>query len=72
MASATAPGDVTRLLRAWQDGSSEAGGELWRLLYEELRGLVASWRMLHRWLAVAMVLLAANHIAIGFRYGRLW
>jgi RNA polymerase sigma factor (TIGR02999 family) len=39
MASASAPGDVTRLLRAWRDGSGEAESELWRLLYDELRAL---------------------------------
>ena len=40
--------------------------------FEELRGIVGSWRLMHRWLAVAMVLLAANHIAVGIRYARFW
>lgn len=30
---------MTRLLHAWQDGSVEAHEQLWRLLYDELKGL---------------------------------
>ncbi len=33
------PGEITRLLHAWQDGSSEAQGQLWPILYDELRHL---------------------------------
>lgn len=35
----TNDGEVTRLLAAWQDGSVEAQGELWQLLYAELKRL---------------------------------
>jgi len=38
--------------------------------YEDLRGLVASWRFVHRWLALAMVLLAVLHIVVALRYAR--
>lgn len=37
--------------------------------YEDLRTLLASWRYFHRWVALAMVLLAALHIATALRYG---
>lgn len=37
--SARDPGEVTRLLRAWQSGSREAHEQLWKLLYDELREL---------------------------------
>ncbi len=32
-------GEITRLLHAWQDGSSDARDELWRVLYGELKSL---------------------------------
>lgn len=45
--SARSPdGEVTRLLRAWQEGSPEAREQLWRLLYDELKGLARG--ILHR------------------------
>jgi RNA polymerase sigma factor (TIGR02999 family) len=34
-----APGEVTRLLRAWRDGRSEARDKLWPILYSELKKL---------------------------------
>ncbi|MCB9880952.1 MAG: NAD(P)-binding domain-containing protein [Planctomycetes bacterium] len=37
---------------------------------EELRGLLASWRWMHRWLALLMVLLAAIHIVTALRYAK--
>ncbi|MCB9870133.1 MAG: NAD(P)-binding domain-containing protein [Planctomycetes bacterium] len=40
--------------------------------YEDLRGLVASWRFVHRWLALVMVMLAVNHIVTALRFARLW
>ena len=40
------PGEITRLLHAWQDGSSTAQSELWPILYDELRSLAAG--VLHR------------------------
>lgn len=33
------PGEITRLLHAWQGGSGEALNELWHLLYGELKSL---------------------------------
>ncbi len=40
--------------------------------YEELRGLMASWRYLHRWVALAVVLLVAAHVVTAFRYAELF
>ena len=40
--------------------------------YEDLRALLASWRWLHRWVALAMVLLAILHVVTALQYGRLW
>ncbi len=39
--------------------------------YEELRALLSSWRFLHRWVALLMVLLAAWHIGTALRYAEL-
>jgi len=36
--------------------------------YEDLRALTSSWRYLHRWLALLMVLLAALHVRTALRY----
>ena len=36
---------------------------------EDLRGLLASWRYLHRWVALLMFLLAVMHIVTAIRYG---
>ncbi len=33
------PGEITRLLQAWQGGSGEAVNELWPILYGELKNL---------------------------------
>jgi cytochrome b561 len=38
--------------------------------YEELRTLLTSWRYLHRWIALLMVLLVALHVATALRYSR--
>lgn len=37
--------------------------------FEELRGILASWRWLHRWVALLMVLLAVIHILTALRFG---
>ena len=37
--------------------------------YEDLRGILASWRYFHRWIALGMVLLAAIHVYSAWRYG---
>lgn len=39
--------------------------------FEEVRGLLASWRWLHRWLALLLLLLTAVHVAVAFRYGQV-
>ena len=37
--SSFGPGEITRLLRAWRNGSGEAMDELWPTVYDELRRL---------------------------------
>lgn len=39
--------------------------------YEDLRTLLASWRFLHRWAALAMVLLVGRHVWAALRFARL-
>lgn len=39
--------------------------------YEDLRALLGSWRYLHRWAALLMVLLVIVHVVVALRYGRL-
>jgi hypothetical protein len=39
--------------------------------YEDVRGLMASWRWFHRWLALLMVLLVAIHVAAAVRFGEV-
>jgi hypothetical protein len=39
--------------------------------FEDLRALIASWRWLHRWAALLMVLLVGAHIAYALLYGDL-
>ena len=39
--------------------------------FEEIRAILASWRYLHRWLALLMVLLVVLHIATAVRYADL-
>lgn len=39
--------------------------------YEDLRALLNSWRFFHRWVALLMVLLAAIHVWVAIRYGRI-
>jgi thioredoxin reductase/ferredoxin len=39
--------------------------------FEDLRGLLASWRYLHRWIALLMVLLLAAHVVTALRYASL-
>jgi thioredoxin reductase/Pyruvate/2-oxoacid:ferredoxin oxidoreductase delta subunit len=40
--------------------------------YEELRAVLSSWRYLHRWIAVLLVLLLALHVAYALSYGALF
>jgi thioredoxin reductase len=39
--------------------------------YENLRGLIDTWRYLHRWFALAMLAMAGIHIAMALRFARL-
>jgi len=39
--------------------------------YEDLRGVLASWRFLHRWIALLLVLILAVHVYEALRYGRI-
>lgn len=39
--------------------------------YEELRGLLATWRYLHRWIALLMVLLVLAHVLTAVRFADL-
>jgi len=39
--------------------------------FEDLRALIASWRYLHRWVALFLVLVVALHVVVALRYGRL-
>jgi thioredoxin reductase/Pyruvate/2-oxoacid:ferredoxin oxidoreductase delta subunit len=38
---------------------------------EELRALMATWRYLHRWVALLMVILVVVHVFMALRYGRV-
>jgi thioredoxin reductase/Pyruvate/2-oxoacid:ferredoxin oxidoreductase delta subunit len=40
--------------------------------YEEVRGVLSSWRWLHRWVALALVLLVIAHVVSALAYGDLW
>ena len=37
--------------------------------YEDLRAVLSSWRYLHRWVAVLMVLLVVMHVVGALAYG---
>jgi hypothetical protein len=40
--------------------------------YEDVRGLLATWRYLHRWVALLMVLLVAAHVITALRYAEVF
>jgi thioredoxin reductase len=40
--------------------------------YEDLRGLIASWRYFHRWVALLMVALVVIHIITAVQYGSMF
>lgn len=40
--------------------------------YEDLRGLLASWRFFHRWVALLMVLLVVVHVIAAVRYANVF
>ena len=37
--------------------------------FEDVRALVAGWRWVHRWVALALVLLLVLHVVIALSYG---
>ena len=37
--------------------------------HESLRGLLATWRYLHRWVAVALLVVVGLHVWYALRYG---
>ncbi len=39
--------------------------------YDEVRGLLSTWRWLHRWLALLLLLLTVVHVAVALRYGEV-
>jgi cytochrome b561 len=39
--------------------------------YEDLRALLATWRYVHRWVALLMVLLVALHVVVALRFASL-
>lgn len=39
--------------------------------FEEVRGLLSTWRWLHRWLALLLLLLLAVHVVSALRYGSI-
>jgi dihydropyrimidine dehydrogenase (NAD+) subunit PreT len=39
--------------------------------YEEIRAVLSTWRYIHRWLALLMVVFSVIHIVTAVRYGRL-
>jgi len=43
----------------------------WMVRYHEWRDLLASWRFLHRWLAIVMLVVASFHVFLAFRYADL-
>ena len=44
----------------------------WAARYGELRSLMGSWRFLHRWFAILMLIAAGFHIWVAVRLGHLW
>jgi hypothetical protein len=43
----------------------------WQARYSELRALMGSWRFLHRWLALVMLIVAAFHVYLAIVYADL-
>jgi HAE1 family hydrophobic/amphiphilic exporter-1 len=52
--------------------SDQQGAIIMAAHYEDLRALMASWRYLHRWVALAMVLLLVAHVVTALRVGGLF
>jgi hypothetical protein len=62
------PGRVAALLVLARRSHRAALAATW---LEELRALMATWRYLHRWVALLMVILVAVHVFAALRYGRV-
>lgn len=58
-------GEMTRLARRAHQNALAAAH------FEELRGLAATWRWFHRWVALLLVLLVAIHVVAAWRYAGL-
>jgi hypothetical protein len=39
--------------------------------FDEVRGLLSTWRWLHRWLALLLLLLTVVHVVVAVRYGEV-
>ncbi|MCA8953361.1 MAG: NAD(P)-binding domain-containing protein [Planctomycetes bacterium] len=39
--------------------------------FEDVRGLLSTWRWIHRWLAILLTLLTVVHVVTAFRYGNI-
>jgi hypothetical protein len=62
-----------RVVRETQELAREAHRtSLMAAHYEDLRALLSSWRYLHRWVAVLMVLLVLVHVVYALSYGAHW
>jgi hypothetical protein len=44
----------------------------WLNRFQELRGLMGSWRFFHRWLAILMVSAVIFHVLVAATMGNLW
>ena len=51
----------------WRDQAHRSA--LMAAHYEDLRALLNSWRFVHRWAALLMVLLVVIHVVIALLYG---
>jgi dihydropyrimidine dehydrogenase (NAD+) subunit PreT len=60
------PDQIARLVALTREAHRAA---LMAAHYEDLRGLLSSWRFVHRWMALLMVLLAAWHVVTAVRFG---
>ena len=65
-AAGIAPGPLAAVLVAGRDAHAAAVAVAH---LEDLRGLLGTWRWLHRWLAALMVLLLTVHVAVAILHG---
>lgn len=67
-AEGVAPAEIERLLDLARRAQRAA---LLTAHYEDLRGILASWRWFHRWVALFFVLVLAWHVAVALRYAAI-